>query len=118
MTLSRASFTPLTVRAPRGADTLEIDWADGHTSVYPNELLRGYCPCAGCQGHTSSIKFVPGNNSVIDGIDEVGNYGLSFTWGDGHDSGIYDHRYLRSICACPACLPGSAQARKEPLARV
>ena len=27
---------PLEVRAPRGALTLEIDWADGHTSVHPH----------------------------------------------------------------------------------
>ncbi|MBP6831295.1 MAG: DUF971 domain-containing protein, partial [Deltaproteobacteria bacterium] len=48
------------VRAPRGAAVLEIDWADGHTSVLPNDFVRGYCPCAGCQGHTGEINFIPG----------------------------------------------------------
>jgi DUF971 family protein len=28
----------------------------------------------------------------------VGNYALQITWGDGHDTGIYDFRYWRSIC--------------------
>lgn len=112
------SFMPLTVRAPRGGETLEIDWADGHTSVFPNELLRGYCPCAACQGHSATIRFVEGHSAVLDGIAEVGNYGLAFTWGDGHASGIYDFRYLRALCACDACFPGSVQSRKDPLTRV
>jgi DUF971 family protein len=31
------------------------------------------------------------------GLDQVGNYALSFTWGDGHSSGIYTFRYLRGL---------------------
>src|SRR5690242_8516700 len=112
-----SALTPLEVRAPRGADTLEIDWADGHTSRYANELLRAYCPCAGCQGHSGEIAFRPGGNTALEGIDEVGNYALCFTWGDGHASGIYSYRYLRTLCACAACLPGSAHGRREPLPR-
>jgi DUF971 family protein len=27
----------------------------------------------------------------------VGNYALSFTWGDSHSSGIYSFRYLRTL---------------------
>lgn len=93
------------LRAPRGASHTEIDWADGHRSVYPNDWLRGYCPCAGCQGHNPEIVFVAGGNSVLEDIEEVGNYGLSFRWGDGHETGIYTFRYLRSLCACPVCVP-------------
>jgi len=36
------------------------DWADGHKGIYPHEILRGYCPCAGCQGHSAIIRFVSG----------------------------------------------------------
>lgn len=115
--MTDASLSPLELRAPRGADTLEIDWADGHRSRYPNELLRGYCPCAGCQGHSGTIKFIPGANAVIETIEEVGNYGLTFGWGDGHNSGIYDYRYLRSLCACDRCLPGSPHEKRQTLPR-
>ena len=115
--MSDAARTPTLVRAPRGGDTVEIEWADGHHSRYPNELLRGYCPCAGCQGHSGQIRFIAGQNPVIETIEEVGNYGLSFAWGDGHNSGIYTYRYLRGLCACDACLPGSAHARRESLPR-
>jgi DUF971 family protein len=99
--------TALQVRSPVGGDTTEIDWADGHTGVLPNAMLRAYCPCAGCQGHSGEIRFVPGGNSVIEAIEEVGSYALQFTWGDGHASGIYTFRYLRRLCACPTCAPSS-----------
>lgn len=89
--------TPTMVRAPMGATELEVDWADGHTSVLPNAFLRGYCPCAGCQGHSGEIRFIPGQNAEITAIEEVGSYALQFTWGDGHGSGLYTFRYLRRL---------------------
>ncbi len=51
-------FKPLAIRSPRGARTTEIDWADGHKGIYPHGVLRGYCPCAACQGHTGEIRFL------------------------------------------------------------
>ncbi len=89
---------PVCVRAPRGSSVFEIDWADGLVGRVDNGLLRGYCPCAGCQGHTGEIRFIPGQDSVMSQIEEVGSYALQFTWGDGHASGIYTFRYLRALC--------------------
>ncbi len=89
--------TPIMVRSPMGATVTEIDWADGTTSRLENAVLRGYCPCAGCQGHSGEIKFIRGNNADIATIDEVGSYALCFAWGDGHSSGIYSFRYLRTL---------------------
>ena len=97
--------TPTGVKAPHGARTFEITFADGHTSRVPHEILRGYCPCAHCQGHGGTLKFVPGGNLEIREIQQVGNYALQFTWGDRHDSGIYTFSYLRSLCQCPECKP-------------
>ena len=108
---------PTQVRAPVGADTTEIDWADGHQGILPNVMLRGYCPCASCQGHTGEIRFVSGNDSTITAIEEVGAYALQFTWGDGHGSGIYTFRYLRRLCACPSCLPGSPVEARQGISR-
>lgn len=31
------------------------------------------------------------------GAELVGNYGLRIRWNDGHDLGIYDFEYLRSL---------------------
>jgi DUF971 family protein len=111
------ALVPVEVRAPRGGDTVEIDWADGHHSRYSNALLRGYCPCAGCQGHSGTIAWVEPSNTELAEIEEVGNYGLGLTWADGHATGIYTYRYLRELCGCERCFPDSARARHEPLPR-
>lgn len=96
--------TPIAVRSPFRATTTEIEWADGHKGVYPHEVLRGYCPCAGCQGHSGDIRFVPGGDTSIRTIEPVGDYALHFAWGDGHDTGIYTFRYLRALCQCGECV--------------
>ena len=85
------------LKAPHGARIMEITWGDGHRGLYPHEVLRGYCPCAQCQGHGGNINFVAGGNEELREIEQVGNYALQFTWGDGHGSGIYSFRYLRRL---------------------
>ncbi len=107
------------VRSPRGTRTTEIEWGDGHRGVYPHEILRGYCPCAGCQGHSGTIKFVTasGNQLELDAIQPVGNYGLSLTWFDGHGSGIYSYKDLRALCHCDTCRPGAAKDERGELPR-
>jgi DUF971 family protein len=92
-----ARIRPSGVKAPHGARTLEISWADGHKSSYPHEILRGFCPCAGCQGHSGKIKFIAGVDLDLREIEQVGNYALGLTWSDGHSSGIYSFRYLRAL---------------------
>jgi DUF971 family protein len=95
----------LAIRAPKGARLLEIDWADGHKGQYPHRVLRGYCPCAGCQGHEGPITFrEPSDHQLeLDDLAPVGNYALEFRWFDGHASGLYSFRYLRALCQCEAC---------------
>lgn len=88
---------PVRVRAPKGARTFEIHWADGYVGKIPHGILRGYCPCAGCQGHSGQIKFVPGGDQELEKIEPVGNYALQLTWGDTHGSGLYSFRYLRAL---------------------
>lgn len=107
-------IVPTEVKAPRNARSLEIVWADGHTGIYPHEILRGYCPCATCQGHSGTIRFIPGGELEprfksggdldLRKISQIGNYALSFEWGDAHSTGIYTFRYLRSLCRCRECL--------------
>ncbi len=107
------------VRSPRGATSTEIEWGDGHRSVLPHVILRGYCPCAGCQGHSGTIAFQERDGIAleIDDISLVGNYALAIKWFDGHDTGLYSYRYLRSLCQCAACAPGSPMAAHEPVPR-
>ena len=110
--MTQPDFTPVEVRSPRGARETEIEFADGHVGVYPHESLRGYCPCAQCQGHNGPIHFVEGGDLELRDIAEVGNYALSLTWGDGHRTGIYSFRYLRALCCCAQCAPGDPKARE------
>ncbi|HEY8430458.1 MAG TPA: DUF971 domain-containing protein [Sandaracinaceae bacterium] len=91
---------PVELRAPVGARLLEIDWSDGTTSVYRHAILRGFCPCAHCQGHHGPIVWVEGAESAnleLTSIEEVGNYAVQLGWGDGHATGIYTFRYLRAL---------------------
>lgn len=99
--MSDPRTTPTGIKAPHGASTTEISWADGARAIYPNAMLRGYCPCAHCQGHGGTIEFVAGGNSDLRDIKPVGNYALALQWGDGHDTGIYTFEYLRSLADRP-----------------
>ena len=106
-----STHEPLELRAPSGARVMEIDWADGHSGIYPHEVLRGYCPCADCQGHEGPIEFVEGGNFELVDLVEVGNYALRLVWGDGHQTGIYSFEFLRSLCACSSCVRGDVKSR-------
>jgi DUF971 family protein len=88
---------PTGVRAPHGARDLEIAWGDGKHISYPHEILRGFCPCATCQGHSGSIRFIQAQNLDLRDLEQIGNYALGLTWSDGHGSGIYSFRYLRAL---------------------
>jgi|SRR6185437_3225702 len=39
----------------------------------------------------------------VERVAPVGNYAISFTWNDGHKTGIYSWDYLRRHCLCEEC---------------
>jgi DUF971 family protein len=90
-------LTPRGVRAPHGARELTIQWADGGSHVYPHRILRGFCPCAHCQGHSGRIVFLEPGDLELRELGPVGNYALALRWGDGHDGGIYSFELLRRL---------------------
>ena len=98
---------PYPVEARRLPDeqVLRLTWSDGHVGAYTYGLLRGWCPCAACQGHhVLEILYHPPAAPVdLVRIAPVGNYGVSFVWSDGHGTGIYRFDYLRNLCPCDAC---------------
>jgi DUF971 family protein len=107
------------VRSPRGARETVIEWGDGHRGVYPHEILRGYCPCAECQGHEGTIKFVAPTATQLElaEIEPAGNYALCLKWFDGHDGGLYSYAYLRALCHCDECRPGAMKNERGDLSR-
>lgn len=94
---------PTRIRSPRGAEVTEIDWSDGSTTRYAHRTLRGLCPCAHCQGHDRGIRWVESAEQAsklsleIADIEQVGNYAVGLSWGDGHSGGIYTFEYLREL---------------------
>ncbi|MBI4529784.1 MAG: DUF971 domain-containing protein [Deltaproteobacteria bacterium] len=94
---------PVEINHIRQKGVVRITWHDGHIGEYPREYLRGYCPCAMCQGHEGGVKFVDVPDAGLAEITPVGNYAIQFRWDDGHSTGIYTFDYLRSLCPCPLC---------------
>ena len=87
-----------------GPKELGITWKDGHRSIYPSELLREECPCAGCVDEITRVRKIKPGDIPSDihpiQISPVGRYAIHILWSDGHDSGIYTFDHLRSLCPC------------------
>ena len=78
---------------------VKLTWSDGHKAEYGFDTLRGWCPCAGCQGH-SNLKIVfhpPPRPVTVESIQPVGNYAISIAFSDGHGTGIYRYDFLRDL---------------------
>lgn len=91
--------TPVDVALSRSQGLLTIEWDDGESSRLPITYLRGWCPCAGCQGHGTVVEFHEPTDPDL-GIDlmaEAGAYALHLRFSDGHDTGIYTWSWLRRI---------------------
>ena len=98
--MSESYPEPVEVRHEKAARRLVLDWDDGHQSIYPIDYLRSWCPCAGCQGHAPVARYLDLHGQEIVHVEAVGNYAITPTWADGHNTGIYSFRLLREICPC------------------
>jgi DUF971 family protein len=94
---------PTEINHIKARGVVRISWDDGHAGEYEQEYLRGYCPCALCQGHGPQRRFIDVPGALLEGIRGVGNYAVELRWQDGHSTGIYTFDYLRSLCPCSAC---------------
>ncbi len=101
--------------------SVKIVWGDAHESTYTPAFLREKCPCATCKGThgaptTLIVRQSRGGLPILNAktpaaqaattvkrTDPVGGYAIRFTWGDGHDAGLFSFRYLRGLCSCAAC---------------
>lgn len=105
------SERPTGITANKTKRELTITWNDGHTSVYPFDLLRAACPCASCRGGHENMKPEPDPNvfflkmvespsTRLSNVVATGSYAITLVWEDGHDYGIYNWHYLRALCPC------------------
>jgi DUF971 family protein len=122
----RLANDPGSVKVNLTAGTgMEIEWKDGHRSIYTFPFLRDACPCALCDEEREksgrkpgeAVKPAPGTLPLFKalakalGAEQVGKYALRFAWNDNHDLGIYSWAYLREICPCQECSGVRAEAR-------
>lgn len=102
---------PTGITANKTKRELTITWNDGHTSVYPFDLLRAACPCASCRGGHENmrpepdpnvfvLKMVESPSTRLANVVATGSYAITLVWEDGHDYGIYNWHYLRALCPC------------------
>ncbi len=94
---------PIEIRHEQKARRVVVTWDDGHSSVFPLDYLRSWCPCASCQGHAPTAKYLDLESQELVHVDGVGNYAIALTWADGHNTGIYSFKLLRHLCPCDAC---------------
>jgi DUF971 family protein len=97
---------PTRIHADRTARTLEIDWEDGHHTVYDLTALRWLCPCAYCRGEAGLPGWLDSTPSLTEeqtrlvDLHLIGNYAVAPAWGDGHHTGYYPFVLLRARCPC------------------
>lgn len=84
---------------------LTITWQDGLEHTLALLELRRRCPCATCRSEREGQNDNPlrvlkpdPDDLRVKTAELVGNYAIRFSWSDGHDTGIFDFRHLRSLC--------------------
>ena len=95
---------PTQINHFKSRGVVRITWDDDHVGEYAQEYLRGYCPCALCQGHGAQRRFIDVPGATLEELRGVGNYAIDLRWNDGHSTGIYTFDYLRSLCPCSSCM--------------
>jgi DUF971 family protein len=91
----RATAVDLTADGRR----LTLAWDDGQKTEVTARALRQACPCAECvdewtRKRTFDPATVPEDMKILE-VRPVGNYALSFTFGDAHATGIFNWGLLR-----------------------
>lgn len=81
---------------------LFVEWDDKTDSSISLRKMRELCPCATCISERDSRKktYIPlflSNQLLLESIEVVGNYAIQVKWKDGHNTGIYEFPFLKSL---------------------
>ncbi len=87
------------------AKALALRWNDGVASTVTARTLRQYCPCAECVEEwsgrrTFDVATISAEMKIVE-LTAVGNYALTFTFGDMHRTGIFNWETLRQLSTQP-----------------
>ncbi len=104
------STIPVDLKLSLADQRLRVKWQDDHESALEAAILRKNCPCATCRtereaqqknatspGGLMPLKILPAGDLRLTGAELVGQYAIRLEWSDGHNTGIFDYRYLRSL---------------------
>lgn len=119
--LPASTVVPERLELKTAAREVEIAWGDGHISRYSFRYLRGFCPCAVCQGHSGGWDFIADVACDLEDVLEVGHYALNFVWKKSeseapHRTGLYPFETLRLLCPCASCVEAEGEA--HPLCKL
>lgn len=97
---------------------LRVAFDDDSRFDFPTVYLRGYCPCARCQGHGAGppawIPVTTWRQASVEDVTPVGNYALCIVWADGHDTGIYTFANLHERGQTLSAVPASEREPEAP----
>ncbi len=104
--VSAMSATPTEIRLRKASRLIAIQFDDGTSFDLPFEYLRVFSPSAEGRGHGpgQGVLQTGKENVRITSIDGVGHYAVRFIFDDGHDTGLYNWKYLYEL--------GTQQAEK------
>ena len=98
------SVTPADLKVKLAEQKLFVDWKDGRRSEFSLNELRRICPCATCrtqrdQQGANPLRILKADPTGVRVVSAklVGTYAIQFDWSDGHNTGIFDFRFLRSL---------------------
>ena len=85
------------------ATAIRLTWADGSVTQVANRDLRLACRCALCVDEMSHQPVLdPASVPAAIHAEElrlIGNYALGVTWSDGHSTGFFPYKAIRSLAA-------------------
>jgi DUF971 family protein len=86
-----------------GRYALGIEWQDGHSSIFPFDVLRADCPCPACRERAGGGLPGEAEGWPVE-ITKEGT-GLKIRWQDGHQT-TFTGAELRARCRCAGCTSG------------
>ncbi|MBM95416.1 MAG: 1-(5-phosphoribosyl)-5-((5-phosphoribosylamino)methylideneamino)imidazole-4-carboxamide isomerase [Oceanospirillaceae bacterium] len=92
-------MAPESIKVRKSSRCVEFTF-DGDTTALSFEFLRVYSPSAEVRGHGigNGVLQTGKKDVVLLQMEPSGNYALKLVFDDGHDSGLYDWKYLRHLC--------------------
>ena len=101
LTIQESHRIPTEIKLHQQSAILEISFDDDSTFKLPCEYLRVYTQSAEAVGHGpgQEILQVGKENITITEIRPVGNYAITPTFSDGHNTGIYTWDLLYKLGA-------------------